>query len=100
MLQPSRMNETPWLVWIYPIKILHAFNSAPRLEITKEMRKLGWRVDLIAPGPAGKHIVQGVEVLCVAWIDVYLIRQIYFHLSIVRYILQNWTSIQVVLFPQ
>jgi glycosyltransferase involved in cell wall biosynthesis len=92
------MKESPWLVWIYPVEVLNVYTSTPRLEITNEMRKMGWRVDLIAPGPAGKHIVQGVEVLCYPWPNVYLVRQMFFHLSIVWYIIRNWALIEIVLF--
>jgi glycosyltransferase involved in cell wall biosynthesis len=87
-------------VWVYPIDIFRAFNAAPRLEVTKEMRELGWQVDLIACGPVGKHLVQDVEVLCFPWPNVYLLRQFIFHFYILRYILQNWQRIDAVLLTQ
>jgi glycosyltransferase involved in cell wall biosynthesis len=94
------MNEMPWLVWVYPANINNTFNAAPRLEVTKEMRNLGWKVDLIASGPDGKHMIEGVEVLCFASPDFYFIRQLFFHLRIIPYILRNWKRIDTVLFVQ
>ena len=100
MLQNSDTVISPWLVWIYPVDILSAFNAAPRLEITKEMRRLGWKIDLVAAGPPGKHALEGVEILCFSRPDVYLIRQMIFHLHVIQYILQNWDSINVILFTE
>jgi glycosyltransferase involved in cell wall biosynthesis len=76
------------------------FNEAPRLEITKEMRKLGWDVDLIASGPAGKHTVQGVEVLLYPTLDMYFLRHLIFHLHVIRYILWHWKQIDIVMLHQ
>ena len=99
-LASTKTASSPWLVWVYPIEIFRAFNAAPRLEVTKELRELGWQVDLIACGPVGKHLVQGVEVLCFPWPNVYLLRQLIFHFYILRYILQHWQKIDAVLLTQ
>jgi len=100
MHQNSTVNAHPYLVWVIPEDIFNSFSAAPRLEIVKEMRNLGWRVDLIASGAAGRHVVQGVDVLCFPQPNVYLIRQVSYHLSIIRHILQNWYHIDVILFHQ
>lgn len=100
MLQPSHTDKSPWLVWVYPVNIFNAFNAAPRLEVTKEMRNLGWKVDLIACGLNGTHVVQGVDVLCFSWPDFYFIRHLFFHMRIIGYILQHWKEIDAVLFTQ
>jgi glycosyltransferase involved in cell wall biosynthesis len=99
-LDSAKTANSLWLVWVYPIDVFRAFNAAPRLEVTKEMRKLGWQVDLIACGPVGKHLVQGVEVLCFPWPNIYLLRQFIFHFYILRYVLQNWQRIDAVLLTQ
>jgi glycosyltransferase involved in cell wall biosynthesis len=93
-------NSTLWLLWITENDIRTSFNMAPRLEVTREMRKLGWKVDLVACGPEGKHEVQGVEVMCFPRQDVFLLSSILFHLLIVHYILGNWRQINAVLFNQ
>jgi glycosyltransferase involved in cell wall biosynthesis len=100
MLQNSTVTTSLRLIWIISGDILNSFNAAPRLEITKEMRKLGWRVDLVASGPAGTHLVQGVDVLCFPRPKIYFIRHLIFHLRVIRFILQNWNLIDVVLFHQ
>jgi len=89
-----------WLVWITENDIRTAFNMAPRLEMTKEMRKLGWTVDLIACGPIGMHVVQGTEIMCFPRPKTYLISNMIFHLHVIRYILRNWKQISVVMFSQ
>jgi glycosyltransferase involved in cell wall biosynthesis len=100
MRKIPQSNESRWLVWVYPVNISNAFNEAPRLEVTKEMRNLGWKVDLIFSGPDGKHIIQGVEVLCFAVPNFYFIRQMFFHTRIIPYILRNWKLIDAILFTQ
>lgn len=100
MSQSSKPNQTPWLVWAYPVNISNTFNMAPRLEVTREMRSLGWKVDLIASGPDGIHTVEGVDVLCFNCPDVYFIRHLFFHMRIIQHILRNWKSISVVMFMQ
>ena len=96
----SHASSTSWLVWITENDIRTAYNMAPRLETTREMRLLGWKVDLIACGPAGAHNVQGIDVMCFPRPRTYLLGNIVFHLHIVRYILRYWKHIQVVLFTQ
>lgn len=100
MLQKPTVTISPWLVWVIPDDIFNSFSATARLEITKEMRKLGWRVDLIASGSDGNHMVQGVEVLCFPRPNIYFIRHLIYHMHVIRYILQNWNLINVVLFHQ
>jgi len=100
MSSNSTSRNQPWLVWIYPAYIYGSYNNAPRLEVTRELRKLGWKVDLIESGPNGKHLIQGVEVLSFSGPDIYLVRHMIFNFRVIRYILQNWRSIDVVMFTQ
>lgn len=93
-------RKQPWLVWIFPAHIHRAYNNAPRLQVTKEMRDLGWKVDLIESGPNGRHVIDGVEVLTFAGVDVYFLRHLVFNARVLRYILQNWRSIDVIMFTQ
>ena len=93
-------SDSPWLVWLYSHQILKKYNATPRLEITKEMRNLGWKVDLIACGPRGEHVAQGVKVLLFPTLDVYFLRHLIFHMRAIGYIIQNWRQIDVVMFHQ
>jgi glycosyltransferase involved in cell wall biosynthesis len=89
-----------WLVWITENDIRTAFNMTPRLEVTGELRKRGWRVDLIACGPMGRHVIQGVEVICYPRPKIYLLSNMIFHLHVIRHILRNWGRVRVVMFSQ
>ncbi len=100
MSQQFQMNKLPWLVWIYSGNLANTLNAAPWLEVTKEMRNLGWRVDLFTFGIEGKSILQGVEVLSFAIPDFYFIRHLFFHMRIFAYIIRNWKRIDTVLFNQ
>lgn len=90
----------PWLVWIHGNDLQAILHVAPRLEITKEMRKLGWRTELITYGPLGKKLVQGTEVLCFPRPPTFFIGSMIFHFHVERYVLQNWRGINVILFSQ
>ncbi|MBI5953968.1 MAG: glycosyltransferase [Chloroflexi bacterium] len=100
MTQNSKTNTSPYLVWVIPDDIFNSFSATPRLEIAKEMRNLGWKVDLIAAGANGRQMVQDVEVLCFPQPNVYLIRQVIYHWYVVRHVLRNWRQIDALLFHQ
>lgn len=100
MQQSSQVNRSPWLVWVYSGNMTNTLDAATWLEVTKEMRILGWSVDLIVFGRNGKHLVNGVEVLGFATPDFYFIRHLFFHLRIIFYILRSWKQIDIVLFHQ
>lgn len=100
MLQNSANNFPKRLVWVYPANIVDTLDCTPKLEITKEMRSLGWQVDLVAIGAAGKQVVQGVDVLCMPSPNIYFVRHIIFHLRVIYHILMNWKLINVVFFHQ
>ena len=88
------------LVWVYAVPIFSALDSATWLQTTQTLRDLGWQVTLIAKGPTGQHIVNNVEVNCVATTDKYFFSQLLFHLRVLGMILRHWCSTDVVLFHQ
>ncbi|NLF50761.1 MAG: glycosyltransferase family 4 protein [Leptolinea sp.] len=53
---------------------------------TKELRKLGWMVTLIAPDEPGTHEKLGVEYTGIRMPDIYLIRQLIFHNRVKHFI--------------
>ena len=53
---------------------------------TKELRKLGWKVTLIAPDELGTHEKLGVEYTGIHMPDTYLIRQLIFHNRVKHFI--------------
>ena len=73
------------LVWICGHYPGGALDRPSWLEVTRELRKLGWQVTLIAAGPNGRKWPEGVEVLCIEKPPIYLIGQLVFHLRILRF---------------
>lgn len=91
-------HSSPYLVWIYSGYLGVELDSATWLDVTQELRKLGWRVDLLCAGPGSKQIIQGVEVTTFRRPEKYLIRHIVFHFRCIQLILKNWKSIHAILF--
>jgi glycosyltransferase involved in cell wall biosynthesis len=94
--------EVPWsvthVVWVYTEPAIDRLDAATWLETTRELRNLGWRVTLIAEGPAGHRRIRGVEVLCIPKPGVYLLRQVVFHLRVLRLLASEWATIDAILF--
>lgn len=86
------------LLWICIEPLPDILYGVTFLSTTQELRKLNWLVTLIAPGPAGKHSINNVEITCIPKPKLYLLGQIIFHLRIIGFITRNWKSIDVVLF--
>lgn len=89
----------PRLFWVSPITP-SKLDSATWLDTTRELRKLGMDVTLVAAGPAGKQTYRGIEVLNIPRPDVYLLRQVIFHFNILRYLIPRLRAYDVVLFHQ
>lgn len=100
------MNENlpsvgqPHLAWVFPGSLHDELDAATWLETTQELRALGWRVTLIAAGPAGEQTLRGVTLYCIPRPDVYVVRQVVYHLRVLRFLLQQRASIDVILFNQ
>lgn len=90
----------PQLLWIYSGEIAHALDGATWLDTTRELRLLGWKVTLVAAGPADQRRVRGVEVICLPRPNFYLLRQLVFHLRLLLLILRQWPTADVILFHQ
>lgn len=86
------------VVWVYTEPVIHRLDAVTWLETTRQLTDSGWRVTLVAEGPAGEHRIRGVEVLCIAKPRVYLLRQAVFHLKVLRLLASRWSSIGVILF--
>lgn len=86
------------VVWVYTEPAIQRLDAVTWLETTRELRNSGWRVTLVAEGPAGERRIRGVEVLCIAKPRVYLLRQAVFHLRVLRLLASEWSTIGVILF--
>jgi glycosyltransferase involved in cell wall biosynthesis len=90
----------PHLVWIFSGRLDQVLDAATWLETTRHLRRLGWRVRLVAVGPAGTRLLQGVEVICIPTIDRYFLRHFVFHLRLIGFLLRDWPAIDFILFNQ
>ncbi len=88
------------LAWIYTESLEGLMHIAPRLGMTKELRKIGWRVTFLSPGQSGNHTINGVEITCLPRPAIYVLGQIVFHFRVIGYLLKRWDSIDFILFHQ
>jgi glycosyltransferase involved in cell wall biosynthesis len=93
-------HKPPHLVWIYSGNLVNSLDSSTRLEMTFELRKLGWNVTLISFGLPGKHIMEGVEYQSVPVRDRYFIKQVAGHYRVCKQLLELGTSVDFVFFSQ
>ena len=96
-MNPSHTEARLRIAWVYPSRFDDTLDAATYLDTTRELRKLDCDVALIAVGPDGPFEYRGVEVLCVSQPDVYLIRQMLFHLKVVRWLLANRHKLDAIL---
>jgi glycosyltransferase involved in cell wall biosynthesis len=89
--------RNPQLVWIYPSELDAALDAATWLETTRELRRVGWHVTLLCAGNEDVASIGGVKVQCLARPDVYLLRQVVFHLKVIRFLWAVWAQTDVVL---
>lgn len=100
MLRDLRSPNEFHVVWIYAGPLMTTLDAATWLKTVNELRGFGWRVTLVAAGPKGYHQISGVEVLCIPRPDVYLFRQVAFHLRVLNLLLRQWATIDVILFHE
>lgn len=92
-------DETGRILWVYssPVETLDA---ATWLDTTRELRRLGWQVTLAVLGSPGSASSGGVAVTPISAPDKYLLRQVIYHLKIVRLMLRTWQQTDFVIFHQ
>jgi len=88
------------IAWIYSGALAESLDSSTWLRIVEQLRGLGWRVTLIVAGIGGRQEIGGVDVLCFSRPDIYLLRQVAFHLKVLRWLYGECDSIDVVLFHE
>jgi glycosyltransferase involved in cell wall biosynthesis len=88
----------PRLVWVYSGRLDRAFDSSTWLEMTRELRRSGWRVNLICFGQPEVKQIQGVEVVSLPTWDVYFLRHPIFHIGVLIYLIRGWSTIHILLF--
>lgn len=93
-------EEQPHLVWVVSGSLTRELDSSTVLEMTRELRRLGWRVSLLCIGQPGIQQIRGVEVSGLPTLDTYFLRHIIFHLRVWVFLARNWSNIDFVMFHQ
>lgn len=88
------------LFWIYPDELDKNLDAATWLETTNELRAMGWTVTLIAAGDRKTFQIRNIEVVCIPKPNIYLLRQVIFHLQILQLIFARWRQLDLILFHQ
>jgi len=100
MNREQMLSRPRHLAWILTNSLTDVLHATARLEPTRELRRLGWRVTLVAAGPGGKQSIRGVEVHCIPMPQTYFLRQLVFHLRVIRFLAREWATLDVILFHQ
>jgi glycosyltransferase involved in cell wall biosynthesis len=88
------------IVWAFPGKLEDHLSAATWLNTTSELRKMDWRISLVTSGQTGTKLISGVEVLCLSSPNIYILRNVIYHLKLILFVLAHWSDIDVVLFTQ
>jgi len=88
------------LIWLYPDAIASKLDAATWLATTRELRTLGWKVTLVAMGRSGDQLISGVQAHCIPRPRIYLLGQVFYHLGAIRFLIQQWQGLDVILFHQ
>jgi glycosyltransferase involved in cell wall biosynthesis len=91
-------SALPHLVWVSGESLSDKLDAATWLETSSELCTLGWRVTLVVAGAVSHQSVRGVEVVCIAGPDVYLLRRVVFHIGLLGFLVRDWATIDVILF--
>lgn len=87
------------VLWIHPGTLKETLSAATYLDTTHELRHMGWNVILAASSDYnGVEYIRGIEVLGIKHPDRYFMRQFFFHIRIIHLILQQWNTVDIVLF--
>lgn len=85
-------------MWVYTGALSESLDAATWLDTADELRRLGWRVTLVAVEAEGIQRVRGVEIFGIPRTETYLLRQSSFHLKFWRFLIAQWKTVDVVLF--
>jgi len=96
----NRSSEQIHMIWVYSGSLAAALDASTWLETVKNLRRFGWRVTLVAAGSDGCRRIRGVEVFCISRPDIYLLRQFAFYGGLLRLIVRQWTTVDLILFHE
>jgi glycosyltransferase involved in cell wall biosynthesis len=93
-------NLAHYIIWVFPGELDRVLHSATWLETTRELRAQKWRVALVVSGGTDQKRIRGVEVTSIPRPDIYLIRQIAFHIRFIRLVFRQWGEVDAVIAPE
>ena len=100
MYPKSRLTSPHHLVWLYDESLMDSLDAATYLDTTSELRKMGWKVTLVAAGPGGLQNVRDEEVFCISKPEIYFLKQVVFHLRFLRLFMPKMQTVDIILFNQ
>lgn len=86
------------LLWVAPGDPEKSLDSATWLDTSRELNHSGWDVTLLAVGDGSPKILKDVRVHGIPRPEIYLVRQLFFHVRVLSYIYRRLNSTDVVLF--
>ncbi len=95
----SQIEQHPKIGWIYSGN-LNKLDAVTWLVPTQVLRDAGWVVKLIAVGDPNQKEIHGVDVTHIPRPDVFLLRQIFFHLRVLRLLYSQLNDIDILLFHE
>jgi glycosyltransferase involved in cell wall biosynthesis len=98
MANSAPFDSNPHMVWVYPENPAAKLDSATWLDMTDELRTLGWEVTLIACGQSGRGKSGDIEVTYLGKPRIYLFGQVVFHLRVLYYLALHWGKIDLIYF--
>jgi glycosyltransferase involved in cell wall biosynthesis len=93
-------NTNLHLVWVYSGNLVEKMDAATFLVPTQVLRHSGWNVTLIAAGDPDQKLVRGVEIAHIYRQDIYLLRQIIFHLRVIKKLFKQLVGIDILFFHE
>ncbi len=79
---------------------MNALDAATWLDTTNELRKLGWRVTLVAAGASGQRCIGGTNVFCIPRPEKYLVGLLVFHIRFLQFLRRKMMNSDIILFNQ
>jgi glycosyltransferase involved in cell wall biosynthesis len=96
----SQKPAQPHLIWVFSGKFETTLDAATWLNTTRELRKLGWHMTLVAAGADGEHMISDTNVYCLSAPNIYILGKLIFHVKLLFYILSKWSKTSLILFNQ
>lgn len=96
----QRTRAGRYVVWVSSVHPEKTLDAATWLETAVHLRTLGWRVSLICEGEQHQRAVRGIEIDCLPRPQLYFWGRLIYHLSILKFLWQRWSTIDILFFHQ